>query len=106
MITYTVNGWLPFHQLLIDMQMIDNEQQAFELFQQPELITSIDQDSSFQIFTAIPSTNIPSSQQYTRAPYDNILFNDDHEQRQSQQQRTILINKRSREQISDDENIP
>ncbi|CAF4929333.1 unnamed protein product, partial [Rotaria magnacalcarata] len=42
------------------MRIIDNEQQTFELFQQPELITSIDQDSSFQIVAAIPSTNIPS----------------------------------------------
>ncbi|CAF5075653.1 unnamed protein product, partial [Rotaria socialis] len=35
--------------------------------------------------------------QYTRAPYDNILFDDDQEQRTSPQQRTILLNERQRE---------
>ncbi|CAF4782192.1 unnamed protein product, partial [Rotaria magnacalcarata] len=85
--------------------------------------------STFDIATS--STNIPSLQQYTRAPYDNILFDDDQEQRTSPQQRTILLNERQRElsnerqrklsnerqwelsnttttleQISDDENIP
>ncbi|CAF3427310.1 unnamed protein product, partial [Rotaria socialis] len=79
------------------MQIIDNEQHAIELFQQPELITSIDHDSSFQIVAATSSTNIPSLQQYTRAPYDNILFDDDQEQRTSPQQRTILLNERQRE---------
>ncbi|CAM4822270.1 unnamed protein product [Rotaria magnacalcarata] len=97
MIKYAVNDCLSIHQLLIDMQIIDNEQQTFELFQQPELITSIDQDSSFQIVAAIPSTNIPSPQQYTRASYDNILFDDDQEQRKSPQQRAILLNERQRE---------
>ncbi|CAF4373836.1 unnamed protein product, partial [Rotaria magnacalcarata] len=131
MINYAVNDCLSMHQLLIDMQIIDNEQQAIELFQQPELITSIDHDSSFQIVAATSSTNIPSLQQYTRAPYDNILFDDDQEQRTSPQQRTILLNERQRElsnerqrklsnerqwelsnttttleQIYDDENIP
>ncbi|CAF3366360.1 unnamed protein product [Rotaria socialis] len=97
MINYAVNDCLSMHQLLIDMQIIDNEQQAIELFQQPELITSIDHDSSFQIVAATSSTNIPSLQQYTRAPYDNILFDDDQEQRTSPQQRTILLNERQRE---------
>ncbi|CAF3138252.1 unnamed protein product, partial [Rotaria socialis] len=40
MINYAVNDCLSMDQLLIDMQIIDNEQQAIELFQQPELITS------------------------------------------------------------------
>ncbi|CAF4579812.1 unnamed protein product, partial [Rotaria magnacalcarata] len=44
-----------------------------------------------------PSTNIPSPQQYTRASYDNILFDDDQEQRKSPQQRAILLNECQRE---------
>lgn len=88
---YAANDCLAIQQLLIHMNILDNQQRARELLQQPELITSIDQDLSFNIPSTPSFTNIPPQQQSVHEPYEDISSDDNNEQQQSQPPRTILI---------------